>query len=101
MERLTDRVRLYAGGDRPFFEDVEAINPTVYIIHNLLSAEECDSFVKQAKGRLSPVVEKDTLQLTPDPKAFPGISRAYLWQGQLQSPERKQIEERIEQGRPM
>ena len=37
---MPERVRLYAGGDRPFFEDVEPASPTLYLIHNLLTDEE-------------------------------------------------------------
>jgi hypothetical protein len=94
---MPDRVRLYAGGDRPFFEDVEATEPTIYLIHNLLTKEECDSFVEQAKPLVSPVTKNDALQLTHDWHKFEGIERVMLWQGMLLWPARKAIEERIEQ----
>ena len=42
MYGMPDRIRLYAAGDRPFFEDISADQPLVYLIHNLLSVEECD-----------------------------------------------------------
>ena len=36
LSSMPSRVRLYAGGDRPFFEDVSIDGPMVYLIHNLL-----------------------------------------------------------------
>ncbi|KAL3769680.1 hypothetical protein ACHAW5_010261 [Stephanodiscus triporus] len=47
---LPDRVRLYAGGDRPFFEDAVSGDPLVYLIHNMLTADECDGLVSAAEG---------------------------------------------------
>lgn len=94
---MPDRVRLYAGGDRPFFEDVEAAEPTIYLIHNLLTKAECKSLLEQAQSRVSPIVKNDALQLTHDFKKFENVERVMLWQGMLLTPGRKQIEERIEQ----
>lgn len=93
------RIRLYAGGDRPFFEDVEAAEPTIYVIHNLLTETECKNLVKRAKPLVQPIVpsQKDPLQLTLQPEKMVGMDRVMLWQGMLQGPERKAIEERIEQ----
>lgn len=91
------RIRLYAGGDRPFFEDVEASEPTIYIIHNLLTKKECDALIDQAKGIVSPITGNDSLQLIQDYKKFVNTERVMLWDGVLRSPERKSIEERIEQ----
>ena len=71
------RIRLYAGGDRPFFEDVEAAQPTIYIIHNLLSTKECDALIEQAKTLVRPVVQNDSLQLTQDYKKFVDIEQGY------------------------
>lgn len=94
---MPERVRLYAGGDRPFFEDVEPINPTLYLIHNLLTKDECDTLVEAAKDKVEPVTKDDLLQMTLSSKDFPGVERVMLWQGMLQSPATKAIEERIEQ----
>lgn len=94
---FNERIRLYAGGDRPFFEDVEAAEPTIYIIHNLLSKKECDSLISQAKPVVRPITVNDSLQLTQDYKKFVKTERVMLWDGILKSPERKSIEERIEQ----
>lgn len=89
---------MYAGGDRPFFEDVEAAEPTVYVIHNLLTGAECDNLVRQAAGgRLVPVTRPDPLQMTVNPAPFVRTDRAVLWQGMLKGPAAKAIEERIEQ----
>jgi len=96
---MPDRVRLYAGGDRPFFEDVEPIDPTVYLIHNMLTGSECDSLIEQAKRKVRPVVrtKNDSLQLTHDASKFHNVQRVMLWQGMLKGPAAKGIEERIEQ----
>lgn len=98
---MPDRVRLYAGGDRPFFEDVEPVEPTLYLIHNLLTAAEADAMVKAAESKVSPVQvdggKTDALQMNIQPENFPGVERVMLWQGMLHSPAQKAIEERIEQ----
>jgi hypothetical protein len=94
---MPDRVRLYSGGDRPFFEDVEPVSPTLYLIHNLLTEEEADSLVSSAQSKVSPVEQDDLLQMTNQAEHFPGVERVMLWQGLLQSPGGKAIEERVEQ----
>jgi hypothetical protein len=91
------RIRLYAGGDRPFFEDVEASEPTIYIIHNLLTKKECDSLIQQAKPLVRPILGNDSLQITQDYKKFKKVERVMLWDGILKTLERKSIDERIEQ----
>ena len=94
---MPDRIRLYAGGDRPFFEDVEPQGPTLYLIHNLLTASEADSLVETAKPRAEPLSSIDNLQLSSQPENYPGVESVMLWQGKLASPGQKAIEERIEQ----
>jgi hypothetical protein len=88
---------LYAGGDRPFFEDVEASEPTIYIIHNLLTKKECNSLIEQAKPIVRPVTGNDSLQITQDYAKFKNVDRVMIWDGVLKSPDRKSIDERIEQ----
>jgi hypothetical protein len=94
---MPERVRLYSGGDRPFFEDVEPASPTLYLIHNLLTEEEADDLVRAAQSKVSPVEKEDTLQLSHEVENFPGVKRTMVWQGMLQTSARKAIEERIEQ----
>jgi hypothetical protein len=96
---MPDRIRLYAGGDRPFFEDVETQHPTLYLIHNLLTKDEADSLVESAKSKVEPLNENtiDALQMNTQPENFPGVERVMLWSGTLASPAQKAIEERIEQ----
>jgi hypothetical protein len=89
-------IRLYAGGDRPFFEDVVSAEPPVYLIHNLLTVEECDSLVNQARVQPASTVQ-DPLQLLQSPENFVKSQRSMLWQGLWQSASGKAIEERIEQ----
>eukprot|EP00536_Pseudo-nitzschia_multiseries_P009808 jgi/Psemu1/325782/estExt_fgenesh1_pg.C_2850002 len=96
---MPDRIRLYAGGDRPFFEDVEPLRPTLYLIHNLLTSTEADSLVQSAKHKVEPLRADtiDNLQLNTQPENYPGVESVMLWQGVLASPAQKAIEERIEQ----
>jgi PA domain len=102
-DRLTNkymphRVRLYAGDDRPFFEDVEMASPTVYLIHDLLKAQECDALIARAKAAgLKRVTHNDGLQYTMDADKLHNVERVTLWQGLLTTPARKLVEERIEQ----
>lgn len=88
---------MYAGGDRPFFEDVEAVEPTIYMIHNLLTSIECDTLIQRADPLVTPVTKADALQLTVDPSPFVNVDRVMLWEGALQGPGGKAIDERIEQ----
>mmetsp|Transcript_17292 Transcript_17292/g.47631 ORF Transcript_17292/g.47631 Transcript_17292/m.47631 type:complete len:532 (-) Transcript_17292:3048-4643(-) len=96
---MPDRIRLYAGGDRPFFEDVEPLRPTLYLIHNLLTSTEADALVDSAGTKVEPLVEgvTDGLQYNTQPQNYPGVESVMLWQGALASPAQKAIEERIEQ----
>lgn len=94
---LPERVRLYAGDDRPFFEDVESSQPTVYLIHDLLTSTECDALIAQAEPRLEPFVLDDVLQHSSGAQQSHKVDRVTLWQGLLQFPAQKTVEERIEQ----
>lgn len=96
---MPDRIRLYAGGDRPFFEDVEPMGPTLYLIHNLLTTIEADALVENAASKVEPLEtdKLDNLQLNFQPDKYPGVESAMLWYGALASPAQKAIEERIEQ----
>ena len=104
---MPERVRLYAGGDRPFFEDVTpaGVQPTVYLIHNMLTSQECDDLIAAAENSkgFKPVDDTKTSLLehisAQRDKAVRavGIERAVLWKGQFHSHAGKQIEERIDQ----
>jgi hypothetical protein len=79
---------------------VNAAEPTIYLIHNLLSPTECDSLIEQAASKVTPVVANrpDPLQFTTDPEKFVKTQRVLLWHGTaLQGPVFKAVEERIEQ----
>ena len=96
---MPDRVRLYAAGDRSFFEDIDPKNPTLYLIHKMLTEAECDDLIRKAQSTLQPV-EKDAenpLAFTYDTKNLHNVQRTTLWQGMLQTPGAKAIEDRIEQ----
>lgn len=82
-----------------FFEDVETMNPTLYLIHNLLTKEEADELMESARTKVEPLESNviDVLQMNTQPDNFPGVERVMLWQGTLASPAQKAIEERIEQ----
>lgn len=90
-------IRLYAGGDRPFFEDIESSKPTLYVIHNLLTNEECDALIKRARPRVEFLDKNNPLEYTADHKPFEHVHRTTLWQGVWQGPGSKAIAERIEQ----
>jgi hypothetical protein len=96
---MPKRIRLYAGGDRPFFEDVEPVGPTLYLIHNLLTRSEASAMIEAADSKVEPVEAgvTDNLQLNTQPENYPGVESVMLWQGNLASPAQKAIEERIEQ----
>jgi hypothetical protein len=76
---------------------VEAAEPTVYIIHNLLTSTECQTLIQQSANKFSPVDRTDRLQLTVDPSPFVQVDRVMLWQGIMKGPAGKAIDERIEQ----
>lgn len=94
---MPERVRLYAGGDRPFFEDVMPAKPVLYLIHNMLNSEECDMLIKSAEKKVKPVSGDSLLELSYNTEKLHKVQRATLWQGLWQLPANKAIEERIEQ----
>jgi len=100
---MPDRVRLYAGGDRPFFEDASSFQPMVYLIHNLLSDAECDSLIKMGKDKVELVDDsvanllEGTTESTKTTGKVSGVERAFLWRGMLKGQEGKAIDERMEQ----
>lgn len=70
----------------------------MYLIHNLLTAEECEELVKKAAPLVQAVgEEEDPLQLLQSPTDYVNSYRALLWQGLWQTAGAKAIEERIEQ----
>uniref|UniRef100_A0A7S4K5L6 Prolyl 4-hydroxylase alpha subunit domain-containing protein n=1 Tax=Odontella aurita TaxID=265563 RepID=A0A7S4K5L6_9STRA len=86
---MPDRVRLYAGGDRPFFEDAAPDHPTIYLIHNMLSGAECAKLIDSA--------EKAGFEYDGKLPGEGNGGRVALWRGQLEGHAGKQIEERMEQ----
>mmetsp|Transcript_25731 Transcript_25731/g.31707 ORF Transcript_25731/g.31707 Transcript_25731/m.31707 type:complete len:529 (-) Transcript_25731:86-1672(-) len=98
---MPDRVRLYAAGDRPFFEDVSNQNPVLYLIHNLLTQDECEMLLKQSQGKFDKLDDSvsnllENIVAEPSQKAI-NIETTMMWKGQLNNHAGKQIEERIEQ----
>lgn len=94
---MPERVRLYAGGDRPFFEDVAPKKPTLYLIHNLLTPEECSMLIADAEKKMQPASHDSILEMSHNTAKMHNIQTATLWQGLWQLPASKAIEERIEQ----
>jgi PA domain len=94
---MPERVRLYAGGDRPFFEDVIPSKPVLYLIHNILTPEECDRMIKSAQKKMKSITDDSLLDMLHDTDKFINVQRATLWQGLWQLSVNKAIEERIEQ----
>jgi len=102
---LPDRVRLYAGGDRPFFEDAVSKAPVVYLIHNMLNKEECADLIGMANGKYDLVddttgidnyLENTMASEKPGPTAN-NIERATIWKGGIAGKLIKDIDERISQ----
>lgn len=100
---MPERVRLYAAGDRPFFEDVVSQDPVLYLIHNLLNKDECEMLINSAKDKLSllddtasNLLENIVAEKDRKPRAF-GVQHLLLWKGQMDGHVGKQIDERIEQ----
>lgn len=102
---LPERVRVYAGGDRPFFEDVASDGPVIYLIHNMLTDEECDALVAAAEGKYSGLDDTVANALEnafpsaegPGRPAARGVDRATLWKGALAGKAMRDIDERLSQ----
>lgn len=100
---MPDRIRLYGAGDRPFFEDAISQSPVLYLIHNLLSDEECDALLDMSKGKFKPVDDtlsnllENTVAEKNRKRTMHNIEKAMLWKGQIKGHAGKQIDERIEQ----
>ena len=103
---LPDRVRLYAGGDRPFFEDAVSQHPLVYLIHNLLTNEECNDLIHMADGKYDRVVDdaytpglgvNNFLENMMQPSPAKNVDRVVLWKGDMGGKFFKDIDERISQ----
>jgi len=107
---LPDRVRLYSSHDRPFFEDVSSPtqsnpgNPVIYIIHNLLTSEECDALMNAAEGKTERVRDRIGSLLDGVDYKHEGqyiyddsVESTYLWKGNVvRSHMFKEIDDRIE-----
>ncbi|GMH88870.1 hypothetical protein TrST_g3657 [Triparma strigata] len=100
QKSMPDRVRLYSGGDRPYFEDVSQISPMVYLIHNLLAGdEEADYLIGLAKNKVSkydgePNYLEGTAETSPQKSS---LSRSFLWKGKFLDSTISAIDERIQQ----
>mmetsp|Transcript_14845 Transcript_14845/g.22837 ORF Transcript_14845/g.22837 Transcript_14845/m.22837 type:complete len:472 (-) Transcript_14845:60-1475(-) len=94
---MPERVRLYAGGDRPFFEDVAPKKPTLYLIHNLLTPEECSMLIADAEKKMQVASHDSILEMWHSTAKMHNMQTATLWQGLWQLSANKAIEERIEQ----
>ncbi|GMI37890.1 hypothetical protein TeGR_g13429, partial [Tetraparma gracilis] len=97
---LPERVRMYAGGDRPYFEDVTVASPMVYLIHNLLATDaECEYLMRAGEGVVAEFTgEANYLEgteevLSPEGKAK--VDRGMYWRGALKDPTLKAIDERM------
>jgi uncharacterized membrane protein YhdT len=96
---------LYAAGDRPYFEDVISQNPVLYMIHNLLDRNECQSMIQMVQDGKSLHLVDDTISnllentvANADRTAKANhIHKTMLWKGKLGGHFFKQLDERIEQ----
>jgi prolyl 4-hydroxylase len=107
---LPERIRLYAGGDRPFFEDAMSSQPLVYLIHNMLTEEECDELIRMAEGKYEAVNDDSNNDgvdnylensFTSHSQKEGGdaikIERTHLWKGAVAGKTIKDIDERMSQ----
>lgn len=109
---MPERIRMYAADDRPFFEDCSSSQPVLYLIHNLLTHNECRDFIRYAENlfvskRLNDDAFDNYLEGTiPDLSSSSSIdamihgnvSSVMLWKGPIESGNFwKQIDDRIEQ----
>eukprot|EP00569_Conticribra_weissflogii_P005486 CAMPEP_0171341030 /NCGR_PEP_ID=MMETSP0878-20121228/8921_1 /TAXON_ID=67004 /ORGANISM="Thalassiosira weissflogii, Strain CCMP1336" /LENGTH=527 /DNA_ID=CAMNT_0011843157 /DNA_START=67 /DNA_END=1650 /DNA_ORIENTATION=- len=103
---LPERVRLYAGGDRPFFEDAMSGKPMVYLIHNMLTSEECDELIRMADGNydrvddtngVSNYLENTIASKKRGEATAIDIDRVTLWKGGIAGKLIKDIDERMSQ----
>ena len=93
---------MYAGGERPFFEDIGTIEPTVYMIHNLLTLSECTTMIEQANQQtfqpvLSTMSSNPLIEFMTDNTPYRNVERTVLHPGFFQSLIMKAVDERIEQ----
>lgn len=99
---------MYAGGERPFFEDIETAEPTVYMIHNLLTLVECQTMIEQAQQQtFRPVPSSSSsssrqsanplIEYMTDTTPYRNVDRTVLHPGFFQSLLMKAVDERIEQ----
>lgn len=102
---LPERIRLYAGGDRPFFEDAIPGKPLVYLIHNMLTPDECDELLRMAEGKYERVDDTNGINnylensFASQNKGGDAINvdRTYLWKGGIAGKVIKDIDERMSQ----
>ena len=79
---MPEIVRLYAGAGRPFFEDVSNDSPVLYLIHHLLTDEECDSLIEAARNRVEEYDGAENLLEGTEETSnnmFSGLERTFLW----------------------
>lgn len=95
LEDRPERLRLYPGGGRPFIESVSDDSPVVFLIHNLLSEEECTFLKESAKGVLRPSTPADDdvwVKQRPVERSF---NSATLHHGIWKSAHHKAIDEKL------
>mmetsp|Transcript_39489 Transcript_39489/g.79742 ORF Transcript_39489/g.79742 Transcript_39489/m.79742 type:complete len:491 (-) Transcript_39489:3-1475(-) len=101
LEDRPERLRLYPGGGRPFIESVSDDSPVVFIIHNLLTDEECAFLKEVARGRLrSSRDEDEDVRMSRGNGGKVALAKrrfntTVLRKGALKSPMHKAIDEKL------
>lgn len=95
LEDKPERLRLYPGGGRPFIESVSDDSPVVYIIHNLLTEEECNYIKSMARGNLKPAREVHDEGLLGNRPVEREFNTAVLHHGIWKSAPHKAIDEKL------
>ena len=96
LEDQPERLRLYPGEGRPFIESVSDDSPVVFLIHNLLTEEECEYIKTAARPRLRQSVDSDDDVWVTQKSIERKFKRAVFNDGIFKSDTMKGIDEKLE-----
>jgi len=100
---MPDMIRLYNAEERPFFEEITRQDPTLYLIHQLLTENECDFIIQNVEKKLTPLDDTKSNYLEHIIPAHDGNKRAvnvetaWIWRGFFNSHHGSQIDLKLEQ----
>jgi len=100
---MPDMIRLYSAEERPFFEEITRQDPTLYLIHQLLTKNECDFIIESVENKLTPLDDTKSNHLEHIIPAHDGkrravnVETAWIWRGFFKSHSGSQIDLKLEQ----